>query len=326
MAEESTLPNRRDLLAYLQRVRILEDPVDGEALLTADARSELEKYVRHHLKSAELSLAMLARYVSTDGSTGGRAPRVLELGGAPYYFSTLMHHVFHAELTAANVQAGAWPGDAPTITRGQVLLNVPEGTAKKSPDLRLPIEVRVFNIEKDPFPFADDTFDVVLCMEVLEHLGYSPSHMLAEAHRVLKPGGLMFITVPNFINLKRTVNMLFNRPCGYPYSGYGIYGRHQREYAPFEVAALLEACHYQVSALETANVWPTFRGNPIKGLGNALLNAVGKLPLPWTVAKREYILCAARAYGTPVVAYPAWLYEHRTLYPKPPNGVPASFD
>lgn len=302
----------RELRRYLEAVRIVDDPVDGTALTTEGARAELEKYVHHHARSAELSLAMLARHIQPSSR-----PRVLELGGAPYYFSALMHRVFDAQLVAANVQAGAWPGEPASLAQGTVVLEVPasKGTAS------LAIDVRVFNIEKDPFPFENDRFDVVLCMEVLEHLGYSPSHMLAEAHRVLAPGGLLFITVPNFINLKRTVNMLLNRPCQYPYSGYGIYGRHQREYAPWEVRALVEASHYHVTELETANVWPTFRNSFLKGLGNGVLNAFLKLPLPWTEAKREYILCAARAYAEPVAAYPAWLYDHRHLYPQPPNGV-----
>lgn len=301
-------PDRREIEAYLRQVRILEDPVDGRALI--DARQEIDAYVTLHARSAELSLAMLARHLPP-----GRRLRVLELGGAPYFFSALLQRSFEVELTAANVQAGAWPGEAGPLEHARVTLAVPE------PPGRLAIDVRVFNIEKDPFPFADASFDLVLCMEVLEHLAYSPSHMLAEAHRVLAPGGLFFLTVPNFINLKRTVNLLLNRRTEYPYSGYGVYGRHAREYAPFEVRDLLEACRYRVAELATANVWPTFRDSRGKGLGNAALNALGRLPLPWLEAKREYILCAARPYGAPLAAYPDWLYTHRHLYPDPPHGV-----
>lgn len=298
---------RADILAYLREVRIVEDPIDGRALL--DATKEIEAYVWLHARSAELSLRMLARHLPA-----GRRLRVLELGGAPYFFSALMCRAFDVDLTAANVQAAAWPGEAGTVEGGDVVLTVPGGD--------LTIDVRVFNIEKDPFPFDDAAFDVVLCMEVLEHLAYSPSHMLAESHRVLRPGGLFFLTVPNFINIKRTVNMLLNRPTEYPYSGYGVYGRHAREFAPFEVARLFEACHYHVAELQTANVWPTFRDHWFKGIGNAVLNAVSSLPVGWLAAKREYILCAAHPHGQAVAAYPEWLYAHRHLYPQPPHGVP----
>jgi len=318
----------REVAAWLRGVEVLEDGIDGQMLIAA--RADLEKYAWLHGRSAQLSLAMLARHVALPAD---RPLRVLELGAAPYFFSALVHRAFGAELTAVSVEAGSWPGEPARRPRGTVRVALPSGAgaaargrAEGAGTDRLAIDVRVFNIEKDPFPLPDDAFDVVLCMEVLEHLGYSPSHMLAESHRVLAPGGLMFITVPNFINLKRTVNMLLNVPTEFPYSGYGIYGRHQREFAPREVAALLEACHYRVAELATANVWPTFRGSALKGLGNAVLNGLLRLPVPWLAAKREYILCAARAEGTPVAAYPAWLYEHRHMYPAPPNGIPAVFD
>jgi SAM-dependent methyltransferase len=308
--------DRDDLIRFLQSVRIEEDPIDGQALI--DAKAEIEAYVWQHARSAGLALSMLRRHLPEGGSL-----RVLELGGAPYFFSALMHRYFDVELTAANVQAAAWPGEEPSLERGRVILSIGEDEARAE---RMAIDVEVFNIEKDPFPFDSDSFDLVLCMEVLEHLAYSPSHMLAEAHRVLRPDGLFFLTVPNFINIKRLVNMFFNRSSEYPYSGYGIYGRHAREYSPAEVSRLLSACGYRMAELATANVWPTFRDKRLKGLGNAGLNALTSLPLGFLAAKREYVLCAARPQGRPLAAYPSWLYVHRHLYPDPPNGVTKVLD
>lgn len=47
-------------------------------------------------------------------------------------------------------------------------------------------------------PFADESFDVVICTEVLEHLT-DPWVAMRESARVLKPGGRLFLTTP-FIN------------------------------------------------------------------------------------------------------------------------------
>ena len=46
-------------------------------------------------------------------------------------------------------------------------------------------------------PFADNSFDKVICAEVLEHI---PNYqaMLLEVRRVLKPGGIFAASVPRF--------------------------------------------------------------------------------------------------------------------------------
>ncbi len=51
------------------------------------------------------------------------------------------------------------------------------------------------NAEKG-LPFRTDSFDGVVATEVLEHLD-DPGRMLEEAHRVLRPGGRLFLTTPN---------------------------------------------------------------------------------------------------------------------------------
>jgi SAM-dependent methyltransferase len=48
-----------------------------------------------------------------------------------------------------------------------------------------------------PLPFADNTFDSVLCTSVLEHVD-NAEYAVAEMARVLRPGGRLLITVPFF--------------------------------------------------------------------------------------------------------------------------------
>ncbi len=55
--------------------------------------------------------------------------------------------------------------------------------------------------------FDPDSFDVVMVGEVLEHI-FDPWLVMMEAYRVLKPGGLLFVSVPNSFNKPKLKRMI----------------------------------------------------------------------------------------------------------------------
>jgi methionine biosynthesis protein MetW len=57
-------------------------------------------------------------------------------------------------------------------------------------------------------PFAAESFDVVLCIEVLEHL-FTPDQAVKEIHRVLRPGGRLVASAPNVAYWRLRANLLF---------------------------------------------------------------------------------------------------------------------
>lgn len=57
-------------------------------------------------------------------------------------------------------------------------------------------------------PFPDGSYDFVFCIEVLEHVP-NPFGTLGEIHRVLKPGGVLILSVPNPYHVKEVIWNLF---------------------------------------------------------------------------------------------------------------------
>lgn len=60
----------------------------------------------------------------------------------------------------------------------------------------------------NPLPFRNETFDVIWCSEVLEHL-FDPAFAVQEIYRVLAPGGKMLVTVPYHGRFKNVLIALF---------------------------------------------------------------------------------------------------------------------
>ncbi|OIO41347.1 hypothetical protein COX97_00785 [Candidatus Pacearchaeota archaeon CG_4_10_14_0_2_um_filter_05_32_18] len=73
------------------------------------------------------------------------------------------------------------------IKKGYVNLDI-----KKLPGVDV-----VHDLEKYPYPFKDNTFDVVEMHHVLEHLS-NPLKVIEEIWRISKPGAIVIISVPHW--------------------------------------------------------------------------------------------------------------------------------
>ena len=106
-------------------------------------------------------------------------------------------------------------------------------------------------------PFNGASFDVVLCLEVLEHL-YSPIFLLTEFWRILKPSGDLVITTPNawaWWNFLRhwMRGSLASRTRRNVYRHYLGDDDHKQFYDPLSLVNLLYDTGFQTITLATKN-------------------------------------------------------------------------
>lgn len=234
------------------------------------------------------------RFVYTLGLVPDRTGmKLLELGANPYFTTVLLSKCRDAELHLANFFGG-------TEREGKQRVFVHQ-TGEV-----LTYSFKQFNIENEPFPYADETFDVVLFCEIIEHLLSDPVHSLLEIRRVLKPGGVLVLTTPNVARLENASKLIAGDNIYDPYSGYGPYGRHNREYTQQDIFSLLSANGFTVGTMFTADV------NDLRGQSGTSFKEVASLVMRRQTDLGQYIFCQSsvnvESKQLPP-ARPGWLYR-----------------
>jgi SAM-dependent methyltransferase len=214
--------------------------------------------------------------------------RVLELGASPFLMTVLVQKYLQYEVAVAQFYGDY--GEPLPSAEGEVTVS---STAHGESH---PYRYKVFNVERDPFPYADREFDIVLCCELIEHLGVDPSQMLCQCHRVLKPGGYLILTTPNVARLDNVFRLLSGRNIYSAYSTDGVYGRHNREYTAGELTDLLRLHNFE----PTVTAEDCYPHNPFFDW----FTAPGEMK-----DRGDTLFAIGRTFNTPVREYPAWLYE-----------------
>ena len=112
-------------------------------------------------------------------------------------------------------------------------------------------EVIVANIEQTPLPFPHETFDCLVCNDVLEHL-VDPWAALRMLTGFLRPGGYIVISLPN-VRFSEVVKNLVVRKS-WEYEEQGVLDRtHLRFFTESSIRTLLESAGLEVLQLRGIN-------------------------------------------------------------------------
>jgi len=184
----------------------------------------------------------------------------------------------HAPRGGALLDVGCWDG-VYTVEYGEACrasrlfgVEVCEDQAQAAEQQA--IQVARCNLELPRFPWPDASMDVVVCNQVLEHLK-NIFAVMDEIARVLKPGGILVVSVPNLGSLHSRIMLLL----GMQPSMIRVFGPHVRSFThgefklfltagnTFEIVESIGVGFYPLPANAFANwlgrLWPSASHTPV---------------------------------------------------------------
>ena len=185
--------------------------------------------------------------------------RVLDLGCGPGSFLSILCET-HPSIQAVGLD----------IASSQIDFAMKE----VAPRFEGRIRFEQYDAAKGILPYPDQSFDTVTSIEVVEHIHpYVAHQMLSEARRVLKPGGRLVATTPNYRSLWPLVEVALELLSPVKY-----HEQHINKFTPNSFVKFLETVGYQVSDLETIFIAAPFAAAISENLSKGLLALEKKAP------------------------------------------------
>jgi len=122
-----------------------------------------------------------------------------------------------------------------------------------------------------PLPFADASFDVILCREVIEHVESVP-HTLREFHRILAPGGRLVLTFPNRLQVRSRLYHLFS-------------GFYRGMASPINLDVIFGEAHINLIGYPEMDYFLRKTGFTVSGVSSSYFSASDRVfaPLRWLI-------------------------------------------
>jgi len=224
---------RRGSIALVQDCarQILEE-LEPEASFVRKRAARLLSF-RDYLSIHNERLTFDLDYIGELVETG---ERVLEIGALPFMLTL------------------------PLIHRGYNVAAVDKPTSEWDPAVpaRLGLNHLECDLDTQLLPFKTGYFDVVLMNQVFAHLRVNLIWSMREVFRVLRPGGLLYLSSPNLRSFRALANLIFRGDAcafmGSVYFNYSSLESHGfmgqiRVYTPKEIEDFLAAMNFKVAGV-----------------------------------------------------------------------------
>ncbi len=182
-------------------------------------------YAAMHSRRLAVDLALVEQYVSRDS-------RIVEFGCIPPLLTAALQRIGY-DVSGVDIDPSRYASSIKCLN----------------------INVTACDIERDPLPWPECTFDAALFNELFEHLRINPIATMREVYRVLRPGGRLLMSTPNFRSFKGIMNLLRRASTYNPDDGiFEQYAKldtlghmgHVREYTAPDVTRFLTRIGFDV--------------------------------------------------------------------------------
>ncbi|UCH89213.1 MAG: class I SAM-dependent methyltransferase [Thermoplasmata archaeon] len=133
------------------------------------------------------------------------------------------------------------------------------------------IPIKDLDLTKSKLPFKNEFFDIILFGEVLEHVRDSPVKVLTQLKKLIKPGGFLILTTPNFCRITNIGMIIFKRnplePFDLKYDSENNSGHitdswtHIREYNKTELINIMKKAGFRIEKIEMSMCWDSYKFN-----------------------------------------------------------------
>jgi len=164
-------------------------------------------------------------------------------------------------------------------------------------------------------PYQGDRFDLVISLGVVEHFDRGPEGALQEMHRVLKPEGILFLTVPFESFLRRWVHRPYHHAVTFLKRRRGksfTFGEYR--YNRTEMERFLKGSGFRILTCLPDD----FRPPKSLGFYTDWMRYVGKKGRKWELNGPGTLLNRA------LQALPGWTYPSGILFIAQKHGVPTT--
>jgi len=224
-------------------------PLKSEAITLLDqfiqskddnSKTYLELHRKRYLCTIEILIKLL---INLHEMIPNRKIRILELGTSGF-FPVILGNLFDCDC----VDVTEYANPALYSTKNVIY---------RIGDLSFQSISYQIDFDNSFFPCGNESYDLVICLEVIEHIGRDPVLFMSELNRLLIQNGYLFISTPNICAINRVKQILAG---WHPYFFCAFNknltnDRHHLEYSPQLLQQLIESSGFDEITFQTLDVY-----------------------------------------------------------------------